>query len=517
MAKIQGGVPVAGFISPTDSDDVFPVTDPKYQKGGYRVVATVDEMNKITTERREEGMLVYVLQDDTKDPASPSTYRLVNSVFVKEEVDLSGLDNMVTTDELTELLKDYYTKIETDELLKNFDVDLTDYYNKTEIDELLANFTPEFNPDDVNIDLSDYYTKDKLYNKEEIDKMVSGITPDLKPIESQVQAANNKVNAIDAEVDNLKPSIENNTNKIEDLQNQIDSLDTDLNVDNNTLYFTPDDVLTARTASDTNLGMIKTDNVDTWVDGGVLKIKKVEPDNTSIEYDTAGKLALAGDIKKQIAEMQEQIDNINMGIQPDQFKLPVATSTRLGISRPDGTSIVVVNGVLSTNIPIPEATPVSKGIVKADEKSLTINNGVMSLKRQITRLLDLDDVSITKLEGHDGKVLTVEKEKIVLKAPGQSIVKSLEKSIANTDYELLYDLSKVSAVASQAMLKVVNNDASSISIKYKGKVGNSYTGEEYTEEVSYSITRLFPVLELNMEIYIKGNCKVVLAITSHGG
>lgn len=74
MAKIQGGVPVAGFMSPTDDQDVYAVTKEEYNQGGYRSVATVDEMNAITSERRKEGMLVNVINEN-------KIYQLVNDVF----------------------------------------------------------------------------------------------------------------------------------------------------------------------------------------------------------------------------------------------------------------------------------------------------------------------------------------------------------------------------------------------------------------------------------------------------
>lgn len=60
MAKIQGGVPVAGFMSPTDESDLYAVTDEKYNRGGYRTVNTIAERDAITDDRRKLGMLVYV-------------------------------------------------------------------------------------------------------------------------------------------------------------------------------------------------------------------------------------------------------------------------------------------------------------------------------------------------------------------------------------------------------------------------------------------------------------------------
>lgn len=65
MAAIPGGVKITGFISPTDSDDTYPVTDPIYGKGGFREVADIAERDAITAERRRAGMLVCT-QDSMK-------------------------------------------------------------------------------------------------------------------------------------------------------------------------------------------------------------------------------------------------------------------------------------------------------------------------------------------------------------------------------------------------------------------------------------------------------------------
>ena len=59
MASIPGGVPVAGFISPTDTTDTFPVTAEDYNKGGYRAVADNTARDAIPAPRRKEGMWVF--------------------------------------------------------------------------------------------------------------------------------------------------------------------------------------------------------------------------------------------------------------------------------------------------------------------------------------------------------------------------------------------------------------------------------------------------------------------------
>ena len=60
MASITGGVPLGGFVSPTDTEDTFAVTDPTYGLGGLRNVADTTARNAIPAGRREQGMLVFV-------------------------------------------------------------------------------------------------------------------------------------------------------------------------------------------------------------------------------------------------------------------------------------------------------------------------------------------------------------------------------------------------------------------------------------------------------------------------
>jgi len=65
MAAIPGSIPYTGFIAPTDSTDTFPVTKPEWGLGGLRRVADLTERDAITSPRRELGMLVYVVADQT--------------------------------------------------------------------------------------------------------------------------------------------------------------------------------------------------------------------------------------------------------------------------------------------------------------------------------------------------------------------------------------------------------------------------------------------------------------------
>jgi len=64
MATITGGFGILGFVSPLDSSDTYPVTDPQYGLGGLRSVATTQERLNIPAERREQGMLVFVVEEN---------------------------------------------------------------------------------------------------------------------------------------------------------------------------------------------------------------------------------------------------------------------------------------------------------------------------------------------------------------------------------------------------------------------------------------------------------------------
>jgi hypothetical protein len=56
---------IASKIAPFDTNDIYETHDEKYGKGSYRTVADVTERDSITDARRKEGMLVYVIADDT--------------------------------------------------------------------------------------------------------------------------------------------------------------------------------------------------------------------------------------------------------------------------------------------------------------------------------------------------------------------------------------------------------------------------------------------------------------------
>lgn len=66
MGRFIGTVKITGPVSPTDTDDAYASHMALYGQGGYRSVTTLVARDLISQERREEGMVVYVLEDDTE-------------------------------------------------------------------------------------------------------------------------------------------------------------------------------------------------------------------------------------------------------------------------------------------------------------------------------------------------------------------------------------------------------------------------------------------------------------------
>ena len=65
MAQIPGSVPLTGKVAPTDDTDTFATHVDIYGEGGYMTVANTTERDAITSERRKQGMAVFV--NDTNE------------------------------------------------------------------------------------------------------------------------------------------------------------------------------------------------------------------------------------------------------------------------------------------------------------------------------------------------------------------------------------------------------------------------------------------------------------------
>lgn len=73
MAKYPGGVTVSGYIAPSDTADVYATHKAQFGYGGYRSALDLTARDAITTLRREEGMIVYVISEKKE-------YRLVGGI-----------------------------------------------------------------------------------------------------------------------------------------------------------------------------------------------------------------------------------------------------------------------------------------------------------------------------------------------------------------------------------------------------------------------------------------------------
>lgn len=79
MSEIRG-TNVAAPIVPFTTDDNYATHDAKYGKGGYRTVPTIADRNAIPFDRKDDGMLVYVVEDST----NIHTYRWLNNSWVEQ-------------------------------------------------------------------------------------------------------------------------------------------------------------------------------------------------------------------------------------------------------------------------------------------------------------------------------------------------------------------------------------------------------------------------------------------------
>ena len=114
MAKYPGGVTVSGYIAPSDTADIYATHKAQFGYGGYRSATDLTARDAITTLRREEGMVVYVISEKKE-------YRLVGGILNTNWVEIvsSGggtqtpaKQNYLIFNDLTE--RDNYSAVSTD-------------------------------------------------------------------------------------------------------------------------------------------------------------------------------------------------------------------------------------------------------------------------------------------------------------------------------------------------------------------------------------------------------------------
>lgn len=92
------GTNISSPIVPFTTDDTYPTHEAKYGKGGFRTVSKISDLNLIPEARREEGMLVYVIDD----PSKVNTYQYINGEWAKSKIG-SGINKVNTVQERNEL------------------------------------------------------------------------------------------------------------------------------------------------------------------------------------------------------------------------------------------------------------------------------------------------------------------------------------------------------------------------------------------------------------------------------
>jgi hypothetical protein len=98
MSKYTGTISLSGPITPRDTRDSYPTHFDQFGKGGYQAVQTLSDRDNIKDGRKKEGMLVYVVENDT-------SYILKANVWseVKIEITVQSLDGSVVYDDIQKI------------------------------------------------------------------------------------------------------------------------------------------------------------------------------------------------------------------------------------------------------------------------------------------------------------------------------------------------------------------------------------------------------------------------------
>ncbi|HEG8097786.1 TPA: hypothetical protein SFZ43_000088 [Campylobacter jejuni] len=489
MAKIVGGVPVAGVICPTDDQDVYAATSEEWHRGGFRSVATPDEMNKITQDRRKEGMLVYVLSEK-------KTYRYLDGAFseVQDAVKISVDGTTIIQDEKTGVISvnpDFIPDI-PDVDLSGIEGSINEIKEKDkEQDSRLDKLEKNSGGGPVNpIDLADGKTirvneANKLEAVKASDKVPGIVQPDNKTIK-----INNQGLLTTVEMKVLKP----------------DEQSIMFKEDETTIYVPEGDV--------ERKGIVEPDGESTYVEGGKLKSKTTNPDKSTIVYNERKELKVSEQITDSISDHTTRIIALEEALAGGEKPLPsigLATSTTPGIVRPDNSTIIVNNGVLSANVSVSPATGSSMGIVQPDNKTTTVVNGIISVKDAANKLTDLRDVDTSDLA--EGLYLTVAPEgsakKFKFNKLGEASNHRIEIDVDSSDYKDIYNFTQHYNVALFATVKARGTGESQLNLRY-----TSPFGDEFSEDIQVYVCRQIPADELDCKLSAKGQGKIIINIFS---
>ena len=292
MAKISGGIPVTGFVSPTDDTDTFATHSEEYGKGGYKSVANSAERQAITFERRKEGMLVKQLDTGIfwalQGGIENTNWQVASFTSDDEKNKIALLDG---TGDGTKYLSDDGTYKGVGET-----AEYSSLTNKPSINsiELLGNKTLE----DLGIQPSGNYLVDEDYVHTD-----ENFTTTLK---TKVEGLNNYT-LPQTDTDTLGGVMIDGTTIIKDENGVISSTVSGVSIDDESVS-----------------------NVSTYSSSKI--------DGTFVKQNGTKVLS---DYNYTIAE-KNKLSGLN------NYTLPIATDTVLGGVKVDGTSITISDGVISS-------------------------------------------------------------------------------------------------------------------------------------------------------------------------
>ena len=362
-------------------------------------------------------------------------------------------------------------------------------------------------------------------------------SPDLQSwVEVRGSSSNGAVNS--AEISNLSNKIDelesthtrdvNEVNvKIEELKNKKINID-DLSLEYKDVIIQPGDgpdgqplppltvtnVLHVKKATSRNIGIVQPDNKTIIVDDkGIITSKSNKGDGITIinNNDANNTMSLSPDL---VSKIEDIFNNLPLTpVDPDAggspLALPTATSFSLGIVQPDNKTILVDNkGKISAVIDIDVATIDTNGIGKPDNVTIGITtDGSYHVIDPVKRINDLTDVDVNGMNYKQGYFLSVDDTgtKFVLKQSNSASNRSTTTIVDNSDYQMVYDLSKHANTSIHLRIEAVGTDPTNpLMLKYVSR-----TGGEVEERVDAVLQRCIPERDFGIQIHAKGKGKII--------
>ena len=448
----KGNIAIGGHITPTSPQDTFFVTTEEFHRGGYRTVDSIAAANSIPTPHRVAGMKIYVRDEDKEYRCSPDLQSWV-------EVSGSGSGGTVDPADVDKILKDK---------LKD-------------------------------------YTKKLDHNND-----ISNINNQIAQVETTHTQDIERLNVTIEEIKNKKINIDDLSLEYKDVTIQPGN-----GPDGQPLPpVTVTNVLHVKKATSRGIGIVQPDNKTIIVDDkGIITSKSNKGDGVTIinNNDANNTMSLSPDL---VSKIEDIFNNLPLTpVDPDAgggpLALPTATSFSLGIVQPDNKTILVDSkGKISAVIDIDVATIDTNGIGKPDNVTIGITtDGSYHVIDPVRRISDLTDVDANGMHYKQGYFLSVDDTgtKFVLKQPNSASNRSTTTAVDNTDYQMVYDLSKHANTAIHLRIEAVGTDPTNpLMLKYVSR-----TGGEVEEKVDSVLQRCIPERDFGMQVHAKGKGNII--------